>query len=108
MRGIVVIFGVVLACAAPVALAQATKPVESAYESTAIPARHVATTQAASVTMTGGSADVFDTKRMGLALAIVLVAIFVSHRVWKRLGMPGAGGKLGGALQIVSRLSVSL
>src|SRR5689334_16232226 len=110
MRGILVIFGVVLACAAPMALAAeapATRPVENAYESTPLPVRRGATTQTASANAMGGnSGDVFDTKRMGLALGIVILAIFVSHRVWKKLGMPGASGR-GGVLQVVSRLSVS-
>src|SRR5689334_15726150 len=110
MRGILVILGVVLACAAPMAMAAdapATRPVENAYENTPLPMRRGATTQAAGANGVGSNGgDVFDTKRMGLALVIVILAIFVSHWVWKKLGMPGVSGR-GGVLQVVSRLSVS-
>jgi flagellar biogenesis protein FliO len=100
----------VLVMGAPWAWGQATRPLidESPYENLPLPMRHVATTQATSSSAsTGGSADVFNTKRMILALAIVLLAIFVSHRVWKKLGLPGGSGRLSGALQVVSRLSVA-
>src|SRR4051794_22428658 len=109
MRGYLYIFGVVLACAAPMALgeAAATRPAENAYENMEIPVRKGATTQAVGMKgTTGSSGDIFETRRMGIALVIVMVAIFVSHRVWKRLGMPGASNR-GGVLQVVSRLTVS-
>lgn len=109
-----VMVGVILACAASMASAQTTKPApampENPYENMAMPARRGATTQAASAATSGGikgSGDVFDTKRLCLALGIVLLAIYVSHRVWKKLGMPGASGRGAGVLQVVSRLSIA-
>jgi flagellar biogenesis protein FliO len=109
MRGYLFILGVVLTCAAPMALGEAatTRPAENPYENMPMPVRKGATTQAAGMNSpAGGASDIFDIKRMGLALVIVLVAIFVSHKVWKKLGMPGASGR-SGVLQVVSRLSVS-
>jgi len=109
MRGHFFILGVVLACASPMAHGDAavTRPVENAYENMPIPVRKGATTQAAGMNgSAGGGSDIFDTKRMGVALVIVMVAIYVSHRVWKKLGMPGASNR-GGVLQVVSRLTVS-
>lgn len=110
MRGGFFILILTLIAAAPQALAQATRPAlgQDLYENTSLPDRRGATTQATSTAVSPGtSADIFDTKRMVLALAIVLLAIFVSHRVWKKLGLPGGNGKLSGVLQVVSRLSVS-
>ncbi len=110
MRGRIAIIILALIFAAPVALAQATRPVieENTFENTPLPVRHGATTQATSTSATAGSSgSVFDSTRIGFALLIVLVAIYVSHRVWKKLGMPGGGGRVAGPLQVVSRLSVS-
>lgn len=110
MRGGFAIIMLAWISIAPVALAQATRPVieESTFENAPLPVRHGATTQTTSASTTAGnSGDVFDTKRVGLALLIVLVAIFVSHRVWKKLGLPGGSGRGAGALQVVSRLSIS-
>lgn len=110
MRGRIAIILLALICASPVALAQATRPVieESEFGNAPLPVRHGATTQAASTsTIAGGSGNVFDTTRIGFALLIVLVAIYVSHRVWKKLGMPGGAARGAGVLQVVSRLSVS-
>ena len=110
MRGRIAIILLALIYAAPVALAQATRPVieESAFENAPLPVRRGATTQAASTSATaGGSGNVFDSTRIGFALLIVLIAIYVSHRVWKKLGMPGGSGRGAGALQVVSRLSIS-
>lgn len=108
MRGGILIVGLVLICAAPLAFGQATRPAESdAYQNMPIPARRGATTQGTGIVAPGAGADIFETKRMAMALGIVLLAIFVAHRVWKRLGLPGVSGRLSGVLQVVSRLSVS-
>jgi flagellar biogenesis protein FliO len=107
------------ASAAPVQTTQPTTPkasvtpappaaAEDPYEGIVLPPHHGATTQAsARVTGSQGSTDVFDTRRLLLALAVVLGAIFVSHQVWKRVGMPGAPGRGSGALQVVSRLTIA-
>lgn len=106
-----VIFAFVLSCAPLVAVAQATKPALPAdpNRDMPLPPRRggVATTQGSAGAAVGGSGDVFDNKRLALALGIVLIAIFVSHNVWKRLGMPGAAGRASGSLQVVSRLNVA-
>jgi flagellar biogenesis protein FliO len=95
----------------PTAPAPAVAPVTPAStdpeENIQLPPRHIATTQASGmISVQHGSTDVFDTRRLVLALAIVLAAIFVSHQVWKRVGMPGAP-RASGALQVVSRLTVA-
>jgi flagellar biogenesis protein FliO len=92
------------------AVAQATRPGAVGESEIALPPRkNTLTTQPASAPVAAqrGNADVVDVKRLGIAMAIVLGAIFVSQKVWKRMGMPGAGGRAAGALQVVSRLSVS-
>lgn len=80
-----------------------------AVDDTPLPVRRTApATQSATAGRTaGGSSDPLDMKRMGIALVIVLGAMYVTHLVWKRLGMPGAGNRNAGALQVVSRLSLS-
>jgi flagellar biogenesis protein FliO len=111
------IVGVVLLLSATGSFAQATKPVaavaavEDPNGDLPLPVRHGggATTQA---TLVGGSAsatssDAFDLKRLGMALAMVLAAIYVAHQVWKRLGMPGSVNRSAGALQVVSRLTLA-
>jgi flagellar biogenesis protein FliO len=100
-----------LAVAGP-ALAQASRPADE-YRDVDLPARRSAmpTTRTAPSTTAvagqGGNVDQFDSKRLGFALLIVVGAIFVTMKVWKRVGMPGMGGRASGALQVVSRLSVS-
>src|SRR4051812_28158384 len=53
------------------------------------------------------SGDPLDTKRVVIAMGVVLGAIFGAHQVWRRLGMPGTGSKASGALQVVSRMAIS-
>ena len=104
------IIALLLSCAALPAPAQATRPaLADDSQDVVLPPRHGATTQ---TTTNGGSIagttnDVFDTKRLLLALGIVLAAIFISQKVWKKMGMPGVGGRASGALQVVARLNVS-
>src|SRR5689334_483866 len=84
--------------------------VEDASKDAPLPARRsAASTQATSVggRTTGGSSDPLDMTRMGIALVIVLGAMYVTHLVWKRLGMPGSANRNAGALQVVSRLNLS-
>jgi flagellar biogenesis protein FliO len=110
-------FGVALAACANVALTQTTKPAApaaappaalDAYKNVPLPAaRGGATTQATVGAAKTTSSDPLDTKRVVLALGIVLVAIYAGHRIWRRLGMPGAGNKAGQTLQVMSRLAVS-
>ena len=93
---------------APKASATPAAPAEDPYKDIILPPRHGATTQASSGSATAHHpTDVFDTRRLLLALGIVLGAIFVSHQVWKRVGMPGAPGRGSGALQVVSRLNIA-
>jgi flagellar biogenesis protein FliO len=106
-----------LTSAAPVQATQPTAPAPAApaatasadpYENIHLPPRHGAATQSTTGAMTPHtSTAVFDTRRLILALAIVLAAIFVSQQVWKRVGMPGAPGRASGALQVVSRLNIA-
>jgi flagellar biogenesis protein FliO len=110
-RCLLAILGLLMSCAAALpAPAQATRPaLADDYQDVVLPPRRGATTQ---TTPAGGSiaattSDVFDTKRLLLALGIVLAAIFISQKVWKKLGMPGVGGRSAGALQVVSRLNIS-
>lgn len=120
MRTRLVILAIALSCAAPtVVVAQATQPavgavapaVDDPYKDKLLPSggpRAVAATQATARTAGGtDNSDPYDLKRLGIALAVVLVAIFVTQKVWRRMGLPGAGGRASGALQVVSRLSVS-
>jgi flagellar biogenesis protein FliO len=104
-----------LACAAtPAHAQQTTRPVgatlvEDPTRDVPLPARQGgATTQA---TLAGASpassGDVFDVKRLVFALAVVLGAMYVTHQVWKRLGMPGSANRAAGALQVLSRLNLS-
>lgn len=84
--------------------------VEDATKDTPIPSRRAtAATQATSAggRTTGGASDPLDFSRMGIALVIVLGAMYVTHLVWKRLGMPGSANRNAGALHIVSRLNLS-
>lgn len=53
------------------------------------------------------AADAFDATRVAIALAAVLILIFFTQRVWKRLGLPGGGGRASQALQVVSRLNLA-
>jgi flagellar biogenesis protein FliO len=83
--------------------------VEDASRNLPLPARSaVATTQSATAgrAATAGG-DPLDMKRMAVALAIVLGAMYVTHLVWKRLGMPGSANRNAGALQVISRLNLS-
>jgi flagellar biogenesis protein FliO len=104
-----------LACAAmPSHAQQTTRPVgatlvDDPTKDVPLPARQGgATTQA---TLAGGSAtssgDAFDVKRLVFALIVVLGAMYVTHQVWKRLGMPGSANRAAGALQVLSRLNLS-
>ena len=96
------------AAAAPAAATPAVSAPTDPYENIQLPPRHSATTQSTGTAAAPHtSTDVFDTRRLVLALAVVLAAIFVSHQVWKRAGMPGAPGRGSGALQVVSRLNVA-
>ncbi len=109
-RGALAIVGLLLACAALPAPAQATRPAaaDDPYKDMLLPIRRGATTQASGAAVTAeGTTDLLDTKRLALALGIVLVAIFISHQVWKRMGMPGAAGRASGTLQVVSRLNIT-
>src|SRR4051812_34219720 len=93
------ILALVLCCAslAVPALAQSTRPAAAAapafidpYQETLLPARRNApTTQATAVAAGITSADPFDSKRLGIALLVVLGAIIVAHQIYKRIGMPG-------------------
>src|SRR5258706_13999310 len=104
------IIALLLSCAVLPAPAQATRPaLADDSQDVVLPPRHGATTQ---TTTNGGSIagttnDVFDTERLLLALGIVLAAIFISQKVWKKMGMPGVGGRSSGALRVVARLNVS-
>jgi flagellar biosynthetic protein FliO len=106
------IIGLLLSCAAALpAPAQTTRPVlGDDFNEVVLPPRHGSTTQA---TTAGGSfagttsGDALDIKRLLLALGIVLAAIFISQKAWKKFGMPGVAGRSSGVLQVVSRLSVS-
>ena len=111
--GVLLLGGVAMA-ADPVHLVTtpttAPAAVEDASKDAPLPARRsAASTQATSVggRTTGGSSDPLDMTRMGIALVIVLGAMYVTHLVWKRLGMPGSANRNAGALQVVSRLSIS-
>jgi len=55
----------------------------------------------------GSVSDPLDLKRLGIALGVVLAIIFISQKVWRRVGMPGIGNKANGTLQVVSRLSIA-
>src|SRR5437773_3467980 len=99
--------GIALCCAECSVLAQTSRPALLSGNDIVLPPRRGATTQATGVTVSTSSNDVLDTKRLALAMGIVLVAIFVTHKVWKRLGMPGVGGKGSGSLQVVSRLNIA-
>jgi flagellar biosynthetic protein FliO len=84
--------------------------VEDETRNAPLPARRggVPATQAASAGRAAtASSNPLDMKRMGIALAIVLAAMYVAHVVWKRLGMPGATNRNNGSLQVVSRLNLS-
>jgi flagellar protein FliO/FliZ len=103
---------VLLAAWAAPAPAQQTRPspvVDDPSKNVPLPARHAGpATQATLVGATpGASGDPLDLKRLVFALAVVLGAMYVTHRVWKRLGMPGAATRAAGSLQVVSRLSLS-
>jgi flagellar biogenesis protein FliO len=107
-----VILALVLCCAAASssATAQSTRPAAFAdpYQETPLPARRNApTTQTTGVATGTTPADPFDSKRLGIALLIVLGAVVVAQQIYKRIGMPGANGRASGALQVVSRLTVS-
>jgi flagellar biogenesis protein FliO len=118
-QGFIILVALVLSCAAPSAvLAQATQPavraaapaLDDPYKDKLLAAREsrAATTQATARTAAGAdNSDPYDLKRLGIALAVVVGAIFLTQKVWKRMGLPGAGGRASGALQVVSRLSVS-
>ena len=99
--------GIALCCAECSVLAQTSRPALLSGNDMVLPPRRGATTQATGVSASPGSNDILDTKRLALAVGIVLVAIFVTHKVWKRLGMPGVGGKGSGSLQVVSRLNIA-
>lgn len=102
---------ILLSCASVAAVAQTTQPAavgDDPYQNLPVPTRRNAATQStAGGTSASAPVDPFDTKRQAIALGIVIVAMFVSFRVWKRLGMPGAGNRANGALQVVSRVSIS-
>jgi flagellar biogenesis protein FliO len=93
---------------------QTTRPVgatlvEDPTKDVPLPARPGgATTQATLAgSSAGASGDVFDVKRLVFALAVVLGAMYVTHQVWKRLGMPGSANRTAGSLQVLSRLNLS-
>src|SRR5689334_2104513 len=104
----ILIAGVLLACALP-ALAQATtRPAPpmtpDEYANVPLPPRRgmaAATTQSATGVGLAqrGSPDIVDTRRLAIAMAVVLGAIFISQKVWRRMGMPGVAGRGAGAMQ---------
>jgi flagellar biogenesis protein FliO len=70
--------------------------------------RNAPATQAALAGATaGGTGDPLDMRRLGVALAIVLGAMYLTHQVWKRLGMPGSANRNAGSLQVISRLNLA-
>jgi flagellar biogenesis protein FliO len=83
--------------------------IEDASRNLPLPARSsVPTTQSATAGRAASAgSDPLDVKRMAVALAIVLGAMYVTHLVWKRLGMPGSANRNAGALQVISRLNLS-
>jgi flagellar biogenesis protein FliO len=99
--------GLALCCAASSVWAQTSRPSLLSGNDMVLPPRRGATTQVTGANAQVGSNDILDTKRVALAMGIVLVTIFATHKVWKRLGMPGVGGKGSGSLQVVSRLNIA-
>ena len=99
--------GLALCCAASSVWAQTSRPSLLSGNDMVLPPRRGATTQVTGANAQVSSNDILDTKRVALAMGIVLVAIFATHKIWKRLGMPGVGGKGSGSLQVVSRLNIA-
>lgn len=89
--------------------AQTSRPAApDPYKDVALaPSKTAAPTTQAAGTVGSGGGNSLDMTRVVIALAIVVVAIIVIGRTWKKLGLPGAGGKSSGALQVVSRLTLS-
>jgi flagellar biogenesis protein FliO len=103
---------VALMASAKIALAQATRPATVApadpFKDVLIAApRTNAATQASVSSPKSAPSDPLETRRVVLALGTVLLAVYIVHRVWRRLGMPGSPNKPGQTLQIISRLAVS-
>ncbi|MDB5320985.1 MAG: hypothetical protein JWN40_2616 [Phycisphaerales bacterium] len=104
------IISLLLSCASALpAPAQATRPALADDQEVVLPPRRGATTQTTTTggAIAGSTSDALDIKRLLLALGIVLAAIFISQKIWKKLGMPGVAGRSSGVLQVVSRLNVS-
>ena len=105
---------VALMASAKIALAQATRPVAIAAATDpfkdvpiAAPRTNAAATQSSVSSPKSAPSDPLETRRVVLALGAVLLAVYVVHRVWRRLGMPGSPNKPGQTLQIMSRLAIS-
>src|SRR5688572_15892571 len=99
-------------CAAPAWAQSTTQPAAATtdrYADTPLPTRRGAGAAAATQSTgaaSSASSDPLDTRRLGVALLIVLGAMFAAYQVWRRLGMPGGVTKSTGALQVVSRMVV--
>jgi len=105
---------IALMASAKIALAQATRAAAVApaladpYKDVPLaPRAGPAATQASLVASKPAPSDPLETSRVVMALGAVLLAMYIVHRVWRRLGMPGATNKSGQTLQIISRLSLS-
>jgi flagellar biogenesis protein FliO len=107
---------VALTLGANPAPAQSTRPaattapaaVADVYKNVPLPSgRGAAATQATITASTAASSDPLDTKRVAIALGVVLLAIYAALRAWRKLGMPGSAAKGGQTLQVVSRLALS-
>ena len=107
---------IALLAGAKIALAQATRPAPAAasaapadpYKDVPLaPPRNMSATQASVASPKSVPSDPLETRRVVMALGVVLLAIYVGHRVWRRLGMPGSVSKANQSLQIISRLALS-
>src|SRR4051812_48636582 len=91
------ILGLLLSCAAALPTpAQTTRPVlGDDFQDVVLPPRRGSTTQATTAggSIVGSTSDALDIKRLLLALGIVLAAIFISQKAWKKFGMPGVAGR---------------
>ena len=105
---------IALMASAKIALAQATRPAAvtpaaDPYKDVPLapPRSNPAATQASLASAKSAPSDPLETSRVVMALGAVLLAMFIIHRVWRRLGMPGSSNKTGQSLQIISRLALS-
>jgi flagellar biogenesis protein FliO len=106
---------IALMASAKIALAQATRPAAVApapadpYKDVplAAPRANPAATQSSLASTKSPPSDPLETSKVVMALGAVLLAMYIVHRVWRRLGMPGSTNKTGQTLQIISRLALS-